>query len=215
MLNLAKLKSRYRVDNVPWFWKLPYWLLGYGLGFLSIAYYRLVHFTSTFPREGGEYVGPQGRPYLHSLWHENLPSFFCSFRNLSHEAWMSHPAWYMKPVFVVMEHCRIEVMKGSTGNDGREAANRIVEALKRGKSTTMAPDGPYGPFRQIKKGILHMAAQSGVPVVPTRYETRFYFMFDNKKFPLPFNRIRIVHAKPFKVTMENFEEATRYIEANM
>src|SRR4051794_35178040 len=66
------------------------------------------------------------------------------------------------------------LLQGSSGCEGRQAVNELASLVRRGWSTTISPDGPLGPPRTLKKGVLHIAAQSGVPIVPlTISATRF------------------------------------------
>jgi lysophospholipid acyltransferase (LPLAT)-like uncharacterized protein len=65
---------------------------------------------------------------------------------------------------------------GSSLHEGKKGADNIVEALNNGYSTVVFPDGPYGPLHEIKKGVLHMATQSKVPIVPTKIEFKGWFV---------------------------------------
>jgi lysophospholipid acyltransferase (LPLAT)-like uncharacterized protein len=117
----------------------------------------------------------------------------------------------MKPIHVVL---RLMGMKrliiGSSGEEGRQAADEVARLVKAGYSTTISPDGPYGPPQVLKKGVLHMALKSGVPIVPlTVSASRFvtWPSWDAKKLPLPFSRIRVIVAKAVLVNRENWEES--------
>ena len=82
--------------------------------------------------------------------------------------------------------------------------------MAEGCSTAISPDGPYGPARVLKKGVLHMALQSGVPIVPvTIRSSRFIRLrtWDDKKFPLPFSRIIVTVQEAIVVQRWNFDDA--------
>jgi lysophospholipid acyltransferase (LPLAT)-like uncharacterized protein len=125
---------------------------------------------------------------------------------------MAHPAWYTKPVTVLLNLLGVQrFIIGSTGNDGRQAADELVTYLKDGYSTLIAPDGPRGPARSLKKGILHVALQSGVPIVPLRISATRCFRtnsWDRKKQPLPFSTIHVDVGSPMVVTTSTFEETS-------
>lgn len=92
--------------------------------------------------------------------------------------------------------------------------NELALLVKTGWSTMISPDGPAGPARVLKKGVLHLALKSGVPIVPlTISATRFisWPSWDSKKFPLPFNRIRVTVQQAVGVSDQNFDEAGRQI----
>ena len=70
-------------------------------------------------------------------------------------------------------------------------------------------DGPYGPAHKVKKGVLHLALQSGIPIVPlTISVSRFIPVpsWDCKKLPLPFSRIKVIVHQATHVNEQNFPE---------
>jgi lysophospholipid acyltransferase (LPLAT)-like uncharacterized protein len=121
----------------------------------------------------------------------------------------------MRPVHTVFRlmGCR-RLLLGSSGDEGRRAANQAAALVAKGWSTTISPDGPKGPARVLKKGVLHMALQSGAPVVPLAIASSRYIpwrSWDSKKFPLPFNRITVSVQRKIFVTRQNFDSAAEQI----
>jgi hypothetical protein len=91
----------------------------------------------------------------------------------------------------------------------RKAANRLAALVRDGYSTTISPDGPYGPA-VLKKGVLHVALQSGVRIVPlTISSSRFisWPSWDSKKFPLLFGKGQGGCTDAIRVNRHNFDEA--------
>jgi hypothetical protein len=117
----------------------------------------------------------------------------------------------MKPIHILLRLMGVEkIILGSTGHSGREASDQLVECLKRGYSTVMLPDGPNGPPLILKKGILHMSMQSGVPIVAIQFIASSYFKlntWDRKKMAYPFSTIEMEIGNPIQVTSDNFDEA--------
>ena len=102
------------------------------------------------------------------------------------------------------------LIPSSTGNGRREAAEEIVTYLESGFSTFITPDGPSGPARKLKKGVLHMALQSGVPIVPLRVTATRCLRnksWDRIKQPLPFSTIHVAVGPPIDVTTSTFDES--------
>ena len=62
----------------------------------------------------------------------------------------------------------------------------------------------------MKKGVLHLAVQSGVAIMPMRVTASRYirsWAWDRKMHPLPFARIRVEFGTPMMVREETFEES--------
>lgn len=204
----------YRVDNIPVYFKPLFWLYGYVLGFLLYAFVILLRFTCRISVEGEEFLRNPPTVILCS-WHENVPTGFVVLHRLisGPQVWMNHPAWYMKPIHVVIWLVGVRrLVLGSTGCEGREAATKLVKYLQEGYSTLILPDGPYGPPKELKKGALHVAAQSNVPLVAVQCRLSHPYVsrsWDKKRFPYPFSRITVKCSQPIFVTPANLEEKAR------
>lgn len=208
----TNLKTKYWVNNVP-FWIYPFYLfLSYLLAALIHAYFLIVHLTSRIEWKG-DFKRIWSGNSIHCLWHQYSFLYILALFDLRSHVWMAHPYWYMKPALLFFKWRGIEkLVLGSAGTHGREAADEVVQFLKKGYSTLMAPDGPEGPPRILKKGALYMAVQSQVPILPFRFQCRRCFRlkgWDQKIIPLPFAHIRVEIEKVFFVTPENFEEEQR------
>jgi lysophospholipid acyltransferase (LPLAT)-like uncharacterized protein len=150
------------------------------------------------------------------MWHESWCSYPAVFIRYQHpHALITYPAAYIKPVHTALRLMGLKrLLLGSSGDEGKQAVNELAVLVKTGWSTTISPDGPAGPARVLKKGVLHLALKSGVPIVPlTISATRFisWPSWDSKKFPLPFNRIRVTVQQAVGVSDQNFDEAGRQI----
>ncbi len=203
----------YRVDNVPALWR-PFWLAYswvVGIGFWCT--WNLLNLTCRIRFEGEQHRAGREN-YIYSLWHESWFLYFVAFvRSHRHHAWMQHPDAYMKPVHVAMRLAGIQTLLGSGGEEGREAARELVTHLRRGSSTAISPDGPRGPRRVLKKGVLHVARESGVPILPLHLSASGTIRtgWDRKVIPLPWSRITITYGSPIAVTEDDFERAGRLL----
>jgi hypothetical protein len=126
---------------------------------------------------------------------------------------MQHLFWFMKPIHLLVRLVGVrKIVLGSSGHEGIKAADELVEFLKQGFSTVMFPDGPVGPPRVAKKGVLHISRQSGVPIVPVRFHVRRRLhlpTWDRKTLPLPFGRIEVEFRKPLSPPGEDLDAAWR------
>ncbi len=201
---------RYKVDNVPPILQPVFYFYSYFVALILFVYTLIVHFTSKIEIVGQEHLDAQ-RNYIFCHWHTFFPLYGSVFlRNRSH-VWMQHPFWFMKPIHLFLRFTGVKkIILGSTGHSGREAADELVEYLKKGCSTVLAPDGPNGPPFVLKKGILHISLQSQVPIVPMQFRASRFLesnAWDRKKWPFPFSTIRVQFGKPIQVSEDNFDEA--------
>ena len=209
--------SRYRVDNVPLLLQPIFYLYGYGLAallFFALFVWRL---TINVEIRGRDNLRRYSN-HIFCQWHNVVPlSFLSAVPNIpasldnNSNIFMQHPSWYMKPIHVLLRWMGVErIILGSTGHSGREAAEQIVKYLRKGYSTVLIPDGPHGPPFLLKKGIVHMSLQSGVPIVALQLRVSKFFelkTWDRKRLPYPFAKIRMEIGDPIYVTEDTFDEA--------
>ena len=208
---------QYRVDTVPLLLRPVFYLYGYGLGLFLYVIYSIQRLTIDVQVEGRDNLAA-GFNYIFCHWHESVGlSLQCSIPRLPsflHDrphVWMQHPAWYMKPIHVLLGLIGVKkLVLGSSGHDGRKAADELIGYLQSGYSTVLLPDGPDGPPKVLKKGILHIAHQSHVAIVPLRFAASRNLViktWDCKKIPVPFARIRIHIGRPITVSDRRFDDA--------
>ena len=202
--------SGFRVDTIPGLIRPLYLALTWAAGTVVYLYYALCRLTSRISIEGsGNHDLSQHSIFC--IWHENWLSYFVVFlRYRSAHALITHPAAYMKPIHNVFRLMGLDrLLLGSSGEEGKRAINRLAVLVRKGWSTTISPDGPYGPAHKVKKGVLHLALQSGIPIVPlTISVSRFIPVpsWDCKKLPLPFSRIKVIVHQATHVNGQNFPE---------
>ena len=200
--------SKYHVNEVPVILKPIFYFYGYGIPFFAFIYLLIVRLTSKIVFIGEDRLEERSN-YIFCFWHTFIFLYFTVFLRTRLHVWMQHPTWYMKPSHVMLRFIGVKrIVLGSSGNSGKEAADQLVEYLKKGYSTVLLPDGPSGPPFQMKKGTLHISLQSNVPVVPMRFQTTKLFeisYWDRRKWPLPFSTITVEYGEPIQITKDNFE----------
>jgi hypothetical protein len=142
---------------------------------------------------------------IFALWHEHTGSFFVALPALqkysSAHAWMSHPAWVMRPIHYLMRLYKIKTIFGASGSNGKLAAAELSQLLVNGLSTVINPDGPAGPIHQIKPGVLKLAQELRLPILPLKIklgQSWLWPSWDSKRMPFPFTKIEIVASAPIK-----------------
>lgn len=91
------------------------------------------------------------------------------------------------------------------GSSSRGAVGALLAAtaeLEQGAIVALTPDGPRGPRRDMKPGVLAAAQRAGVPVIPVHAEANRAWRLDSwDRFciPRPFTRVRVAYGAPFTV----------------
>jgi len=92
--------------------------------------------------------------------------------------------------------------RGSSTRGGVRALVGAVKALREGRPVAFTPDGPRGPRREFKGGVLLAAQRGGAPVVPLHASAdRAWRLnsWDRFMIPKPGARVRIAYGEPFMV----------------
>ena len=72
----------------------------------------------------------------------------------------------------VFEHYGLEAARGSSTRGGSEALREMIRAARAGKGIVFTPDGPKGPSRIVKPGLIAAAQATGLPIVPIAFAAK-------------------------------------------
>ena len=171
-----------------------------------------------------EYAGKENLEHIPNqifcIWHENLPLFFLAHQRWRKpNIWLTFPLWYMKPIHILKKMIGIkELAYGASGHEGKAALEKVLNRLNQGWSTFLTPDGPFGPLKVVKDGVLLMSLKTGTPVVPVRfYLTREWRIpsWDRKRYPAFFSTLVVEYGQPVVVREGNFEVTRNQIAVAM
>ncbi|MAD51374.1 MAG: hypothetical protein CMF79_02225 [Candidatus Marinimicrobia bacterium] len=212
------LKIKYQIDNIP-LWFKPFYYISTYLGLWLIVFYRwIIQKTCTIIIEGQEFIDLYPSR-IEAIWHYRGSMYWLGLQNVTNHVQFSHPLWFMYKIILALRWHGCKVVIGSTGYGGREAADKIVAEIKNGYCCCITPDGPAGPFKEVKKGVLHMCMQSGVPVIPVQCDSSLSFPifwnWDKKRVPFFFSTITIRYQEPMFVTEENFDDVHKQLAIAM
>jgi lysophospholipid acyltransferase (LPLAT)-like uncharacterized protein len=197
-------------------WRLPFLAGSYIVGGIYFGLFSLTKASCRVVKHGAENLKP-GQHYIFCLWHTYWwPYFVVNARFDRPHVWINHPKWYMKPIHLALTWMGVrEIILGSEGEEGRAAIDALAAQLAAGRcSTTISPDGPAGPDRHFRKGVLHVAKKSGLPIVVVRIQVKRAIVinsWDRKTFPLPFTTIVVTYEPPIVVTEDNFSSAAETV----
>ena len=93
----------------------------------------------------------------------------------------------------------IGTCRGSSSRGGMAATREMVEAVAQGLDIGITPDGPKGPARKVKPGVLYLAQKLRIPILPltNALSNRLQFnSWDKFQLPLPLGRAVLIYSEP-------------------
>lgn len=183
-------------------------------------YHRLLARTVRWQIEGQANITKakaSGRPLLWLFWHEQLSTFvtylqrFVGGEKFTIVTLGGDPRGDILSYFAsAMKATPYGVdMKGNPMEAGRNVL-RVIEALKGGKDSFLAPDGPDGPAFEPKAGAAYLARKAEAAIIPVGGFTKAGYplpRWDNYLIPFPFARLRMVFGEPIFVQRRDKDEA--------
>jgi len=98
-----------------------------------------------------------------------------------------------------MSHFGYSAVRGSSSKGGKAAFREMLALTKEKFDIAMTPDGPRGPRRELKDGIIHLAKMSSRGVVPVAFVCSHGHRFaswDRFLCPYPFARAVYSYGAP-------------------
>ncbi len=187
------------------------------LSLLGYLFMRTLHATLRVRHVRAHHIDGTPR-HIIAFWHENILLSL-------HSRWRK-PTTAMisrskdgEIVARVLSFYGAETARGSSTRGGEIALREVLRDIRAGRNIAVTPDGPKGPRRVVKEGVVYVAQVSGLPVVP------FYFTAKAKKrlrswdgqiVPRPMTRALFVYGAPISVPRDgDVEEWRLKIERQM
>ena len=164
-----------------------------------------------------EVNNPDKMPCIYAMWHAHQ---FC-VRGIRHRSKLHVLVSRSRDgeiIADVVERWGFKTVRGSKGKKGAvEATMQMISILKSGENCAMMVDGPKGPARVVKDGVIKIAKMAGVPIVPVYwYSKNFTFAkfpsWDEMRSPIFATNLINLYGEPIYVPQdgdENTEEEAR------
>jgi lysophospholipid acyltransferase (LPLAT)-like uncharacterized protein len=150
--------------------------------------------------EGGDPFAPSPPgPRLGAFWHRNVLIATAVFRDRGYTTTVSRSRDGDLITAVLTRLGYRPPSRGSSSEGGVAAARRVTRLLQAGVTAAVVTDGPHGPARRSKPGVVTLARLTGVPITPVAFAARPCLRFgswDAMRLPLPFARVRCRLAPP-------------------
>jgi lysophospholipid acyltransferase (LPLAT)-like uncharacterized protein len=141
------------------------------------------------------------RPHVFLLWHEALLPLLWQHRHQGVAIVVSEAreGQYLSDLALTLGYVAV---RGSSTRGGARALLGAVRQLQTGRAVAFTPDGPRGPRREMKPGVVAAAQRGGGVIVPIHARAdRAWRLhsWDRFMIPKPLARVRITYGQPFEV----------------
>jgi lysophospholipid acyltransferase (LPLAT)-like uncharacterized protein len=141
------------------------------------------------------------RPQVFLLWHEALLPLLWQHRAQGVAIVVSEAreGQYLADLALALGY---RAVRGSSTRGGARALLGAVRELREGRSVAFTPDGPRGPRRQLKPGVVAAAQRGGGTIVPIHAEAdRAWRLHSWDRFviPKPGAKVTVTYGRPFEI----------------
>lgn len=166
-----------------------------------------------FPAQGSNaFERPDGQLYLFAVWHDLMlvPIFAGPQTYMAALVSKHQDGSYLAQS---LERLGMLTVRGSSTRGGAAAIRRMMDVTKH-KHITITPDGPQGPRRKMKAGMVFLASQTGRAIIPTGHAARRCWRIQGRwtdlMVPKPFSKFYLLTGTPIHVPPDISREEVRY-----
>ncbi len=165
-------------------------------------------------------------PFIYLLWHETLLPLLWVHRHQGIAIIVSQgrEGRYLSDYASGIGYT---LLQGSSSRGGARALLGAVRALATGTPVAITPDGPRGPRREMKGGVVRAAERSGAWILPLHCAAgRSWRLssWDRMLVPKPMSSLVVGYGEPFRIApgsgtmeqgMQQCDEAMRSLEREL
>lgn len=173
--------------------------------YLAYAYVSFVGLTTRLSVVRGSIrdgLRAENRRFIYAFWHQRQVYFTYTHRGVGAAVLVSKS----KDGEMIAETMRLSdigAVRGSSSRGGAAALRELMDTAGSGVDLGITPDGPRGPAREVKDGVVFLAQKLGAPVVPIAnalsHRVVIKKAWDHFHVPLPFGRAVVVYGEPITV----------------
>lgn len=171
---------------------------------LAYRYIRFLHATMRVEYRGREILERARREHGHyilAFWHARYPlmPYVYPGGKMSVLTSTHRDAEILSRI---LARFGLDVSRGSSTRGGVQGMRDILRRIQDGYDVAFAPDGPKGPRRRVKAGVVATARLTGLPIVPVTFSAapaRRLRSWDGTLVPRPFARGLFLYGAPILV----------------
>lgn len=179
----------------------------WGFGLLTSALLRLLGATWRVETLGHDprLPGPRSPAQLAALFHESMVPCAWLYRDRRYSVAVSRSrdGDLIRATLLALGYA--EPARGSSSRGGSAALRHMLRQLAEGTTAAVLVDGPRGPARVAKTGIIALSRLAGRPIQPVAFSARPAIRlssWDQSLLPLPFARVVVAYGEPIAVAAD-------------
>lgn len=167
-----------------------------------------------------EYNNPKISPCIYAMWHANQ-FLVHGIKDKANLSILISNSIDGEIIARAVEKWGFKVVRGSSARKGAvESTMQMISRLKNGECVGIMLDGPHGPLRKVKNGVIKLAQKSGAPIVPAHwYSPQKTFVnlpsWDKMKTPLGDCKIVNIYGEPIYVSENATDEEISNAKENI
>ncbi|BBO74033.1 lipoprotein [Desulfosarcina widdelii] len=183
-------------------------IIGFFVTWLARMWFATVRVTIVNQNVYDRHFRQTGRPHhvVGASWHRHAIFLFYFFRNLGDRLIMISRSLDGEMTANIARRFGYTVVRGSSSRGGSQALEQMIDVMNAGGKKYLcgtAVDGPRGPARIMKKGMVAVARQTGALFVPMACSGSRLITFpkawDKTILPKPFSRMTIIFGEPVPI----------------
>jgi len=147
--------------------------------------------------------------YLFAIWHQNAILGMLNQRGIPHSIIISQSK-DGEFVAYAAEKMGFTPVRGSSTRGGVAAKDMMKDLLHKGLPGAITVDGPKGPAKTIKRGIIDLARETGAQIVPIAPIPKNHWTFtkswDQFRLPKPFTKVIVCYGNPIAIPADTSNE---------
>lgn len=148
-------------------------------------------------------------PFIYTFWHGHILPLSYTHRDKGFVVLVSRHG-DGEIISQILHRLGYGTVRGSTTRGGLRALLHMARFGREGHPLSVTPDGPRGPRRKLQPGVLVIAQQSGVPIVPIASGARsctYLKGWDRFEIPHPFSRVLVKISEPIHIPASVSQES--------
>jgi len=197
---------------------------------LALCLIRLLHWSWRIRETGREHLDSAiaaPEPAIVAFLHGRTFALILHMTQKSNGKWVSMCSKSLdgEAMARVEERLGLDVVRGSSGRDGLEAIQQMIQKIRKtpGTGAGLAVDGSRGPRGHVQGGVVRMARWTGGQIIPITASANSAWIFrkawDRTLLPFPFAKVEIAYGPaipvPSKMNASQAEKVRVQVEENL